>query len=134
MAQSDRNHSTERSDLLRLSLLSWDARRQGADRAGDRLLNTDSNFDAAQFSRDRVDRAKLLGLPRSRLGRHFPAGAAAWAPCASGGFGFFAGKGEKKNRAAPGRGGGANCKKKSAGGVSHLRGQHGSGCRRKRGV
>src|SRR5207247_4465240 len=102
MAQSDRNHSTERSDLLRLSLLSWDARRQGADRAGDRLLNTDSNFDAAQFSRDRLDRAKLLGLPRSGLGRHFPAGAAAWPRWARWPPDFLAGKPETSNRARPG--------------------------------
>src|SRR5436190_23489693 len=96
MAQSDRNHSIERSDLLRLSLLSWDARRQGADRAGDRLFNTHSNFDAAKFSRDRVDRAKLLGRPRSRLGRHFPAGAAAWPPCAPPASRFLAGKAETR--------------------------------------
>src|SRR5437763_17013739 len=95
MARSDRNHSTERSDLLRLSLLSWDARRQGADRAGDRLFNTHSNFDAAKFSRDRVDRAKLLGLPRSRLGRHFPAGAAAWARRWRGGGRFSSGPREE---------------------------------------
>src|SRR5207247_6100824 len=98
MAQSDRNHSIERSDLLRLSLLSWDARRQGADRAGDRLFNTHSNFDAAKFSRDRVDRAKLLGLPRSRLGRHFPAGAAAWRRFSPGACGFFACKGTTEKR------------------------------------
>src|SRR2546427_11340787 len=98
MAQSDRNHSTERSDLLRLSLLSWDARRQGADRAGDRLFNTHSNFDAAKFSRDRVDRAKLLGLPRSRLGRHFPAGAAAWPRLRPAGTAFFFSRPGKRNK------------------------------------
>src|SRR5436190_15723353 len=111
MAQSDRNHSIERSDLLRLSLLSWDARRQGADRAGDRLFNTHSNFDAAKFSRDRVDRAKLLGLPRSRLGRHFPAGAAAWPRCPRGASDFFVFKREKRKRGRACRGGGANRKK-----------------------
>src|SRR6266516_6903592 len=107
MAQSDRNHSTERSDLLRLSLLSWDARRQGADRAGDRFFNSDSNFDAAQFNRDRLDRAKLLSLPRSRLGRHFPAGAAAWPRCARGPPDFLADKRETRNRARSGGGGDA---------------------------
>src|SRR2546430_5207422 len=107
MAQSDRNHSTERSDLLRLSLLSWDARRQGADRAGDRLLNTDSNFDAAQFSRDRLDRAKLLGLPRSRLGRHFPAGAAAWPPPPRPRPAFFSLPHENNKHTPTRRGGGA---------------------------
>src|SRR5438034_8049860 len=107
MAQSDRNHSIERSDLLRLSLLSWDARRQGADRAGDRLFNTHSNFDAAKFSRDRVDRAKLLGLPRSRLGRHFPAGAAAWPPLGPAGLPFFPRQGENRKHGPPSGGGGS---------------------------
>ncbi len=44
MAQSFRDHSAQCRDLLRLPLLSRDARRQGADRTGDRFPDPDADL------------------------------------------------------------------------------------------
>src|SRR5205085_1448709 len=71
MAQSCRDPSAKRGDLLRLPLLPRNPRRESAHRPGHCLSDTDSYFDAAQFGCDWLDRTKLFGFPRSCAGGDF---------------------------------------------------------------
>ena len=90
MAQSDRGPSAERGDLLRLPLLSRNARGESGHGAGHCLFDTDSYFDAAQFGCDWLDRTKLFGFPRSCAGGDFSAGATTWIGCSWRTSNFFA--------------------------------------------
>src|SRR5437868_14135546 len=89
MAQRLRDHFAERGDLLRVSLLSLDARREGVNRTSDWFFDADVDFAVAESGRDRLDRPKFLGFPRGRVGRNFSTGVAAWSGRAGRASDFF---------------------------------------------
>src|SRR5436305_3588043 len=78
MAQPRRNYSAQRRDLLWLSLLSRDPRRQGADRSGDRLSDPDLDFAIAESRCHRLDHSQFLRLPGRSARGDFSTGAAPW--------------------------------------------------------
>ena len=62
MEKSRRNNSAERGDLLWLSLLPWDPRRQGPDRFGDRFFDPDLDFTASESRCHWLDHPQLFRL------------------------------------------------------------------------
>src|SRR5215471_5020295 len=98
LAQPGGNPSALGSYLLRLSLLSRDARRKSFDRISDRFSYADPDLHAAEFGGDWMDHPELLGLPRHRASGDFSAGAAAWPGCAWRTSNFFTHERETRNR------------------------------------
>src|ERR1700730_8786429 len=77
MEKSHRDHPAECGDLLRLSLLSRDARRQSPHRFGDRFLGPDADFTATESGCHWLDHPQLFRLPGRRPRRDFSTGTAA---------------------------------------------------------